>query len=136
MKGFKTNIEKETLANANFRKVLYTSKHMQLVLMTLKPGEAIGEEVHKENDQFFRFESGTGKCIINETEYDLKDGDVVIVPSGAKHNIINTSSATELKMYTIYAPPHHQDGIVRATKVEAEAESNSEEFHGKTTESI
>jgi mannose-6-phosphate isomerase-like protein (cupin superfamily) len=134
MKGFKSNIEKDTLANSNFRKVLYTGHHMQLVLMNLKPGEAIGEEVHRENDQFFRFESGTGKCFIDGNEYDLKDGDVVVIPCGAKHNIINTSATAELKMYTIYAPPHHQDGIVRITK--EEAEKNEAEFHGKTTESI
>ena len=132
MKGFKSNIEKDTLENTNFRKVLYTSSHFQLVLMTLKPNEEIGEEIHKENDQFFRFESGTGKCIIDGTTYELKDGDAVIVPSGAKHNIINTSATTELKMYTIYAPPHHKDGIVRATK--HEAETNEADFDGKTTE--
>lgn len=132
MKGFKSNIEKDTLENTNFRKVLYTSSHFQLVLMTLKPNEEIGEEIHKENDQFFRFESGTGKCIIDGTTYELKDGDAVIVPSGAKHNIINTSATTELKMYTIYAPPHHKEGIVRATK--HEAETNEADFDGKTTE--
>jgi mannose-6-phosphate isomerase-like protein (cupin superfamily) len=132
MKGFKSNIEKDTLENTNFRKVVYTSSHFQLVLMTLKPNEEIGEEIHKENDQFFRFESGTGKCIIDGATYELKDGDAVIVPSGAKHNIINTSATTELKMYTIYAPPHHKDGIVRATK--HEAETNEADFDGKTTE--
>lgn len=132
MKGFKSNIEKDTTENSNFRKVLYTAEHMQLVLMTLPVGEEIGEEVHHENDQFFRFESGTGKCIISGHEYHVKDGDAVIVPSGAKHNVINTNPDKPLMMYTIYAPPHHKDGIVRKTKEEAEA--NEEEFDGKTTE--
>ena len=132
MKGFKTNIEEATLVNSNFRKVLYTSKHSQLVLMCLKPKEEIGEEIHQGNDQFFRFESGYGKCIIDGHEYKIKDGDVIIVPAGAKHNIINTDNEKELKMYTIYSPAHHKDGIVRLTK--EEAEKNEEEFDGKTTE--
>lgn len=132
MKGFSTNIEKETLENENFRKVLYTSRNSQLVLMSLKPGEEIGMEVHKENDQFFRFEKGQGKCIIDENEYKLEDGVAVVVPAGAEHNVINTSETEELKLYTIYSPPHHKDGIVRATKEEAEA--NEEEFDGITTE--
>jgi mannose-6-phosphate isomerase-like protein (cupin superfamily) len=118
MKGFKTAIETATIQNANFRKVLFTAKHMQLVLMSLQPGEEIGLEIHAENDQFFRFEQGHGKCVIDGTEIEIKDGDVVIVPAG-------------LKMYTIYSPPHHKDGIVRATKKEAEA--NEEEFDGVTT---
>lgn len=132
MKGYKSNIEKATTENTNFRKVLYTAEHIQLVLMTLPPGEEIGEEVHEENDQFFRFESGTGKCFIDGNEYHVKDGDAVIVPSGAKHNVINTSDSEPLTMYTLYAPPHHKDGIVRKTKEEAEA--NEAEFDGKTTE--
>ena len=132
MKGFSTNIEKATLENGNFRKVLYTSKHSQLVLMSLKPGEDIGMEVHEENDQFFRFEKGHGKCIIDGNEYDVGDGVVVVVPSGAQHNIINTSKTDYLKLYTIYSPPHHKNGIIRATKEEAEA--NESEFDGVTTE--
>jgi mannose-6-phosphate isomerase-like protein (cupin superfamily) len=132
MKGFKTNIETDTIENDNFREVLYTGKHMQLVLMSLKAGEEIGEEVHSDNDQFFRFESGTGKCIIDGNEYAVSDGDVVIIPAGSKHNIINVDSNSDLKMYTIYAPPHHKDGIVRKTK--QDAETNEEEFEGKTTE--
>jgi mannose-6-phosphate isomerase-like protein (cupin superfamily) len=132
MKGYKNNIEKSTLENNNFRKVLYTAKHMQLVLMSLKPGEEIGAEIHKNSDQFFRFEGGSGKCIIDGNEYQVKDGDVIIVPAGAKHNVINTGNSIELKMYTIYALPNHQDGIVRATK--KDAETNEEEFDGKTTE--
>lgn len=133
-KGFSANIEKETLENTKFRKVLYTAGHMQLVLMSLKIGEEIGAETHPDNDQFFRFESGNGKCIINGNEYIVKDGDAIIIPAGALHNVINTDSAKELKMYTIYAPAHHKDGIVRATKAEAEDENNKEEFDGKTTE--
>lgn len=132
MKGFSTNIEKETLENGNFRKVLYTGKHSQLVLMSLQPNEEIGMEVHPDNDQFFRFEKGEGKCIIDGNEYPLSDGVAVVVPAGAQHNIINTSAKEELKLYTIYSPAHHQDGIVRATK--AEAEANEAEFDGKTTE--
>lgn len=132
MKGFTTNIETATKANTNFRKVLYTGKHSQLVLMNLAPNEEIGMEVHKDNDQFFRFEAGQGKCIIDGTEYEIKDGDVVIVPAGAMHNVINVSSTEDLKLYTLYSPAHHKDGIVRATKTEAE--TNAPEFDGTTTE--
>jgi len=132
MKGFSSNIEKMTLENDKFRKVLYTGKHCQLVLMCLKPKEEIGMEVHAENDQFFRFERGHGKCIIDGHEYELKDGSAIIVPAGARHNILNTSATETLNLYTIYAPAHHKDGIVRTTK--AEAESNEAEFDGVTTE--
>jgi mannose-6-phosphate isomerase-like protein (cupin superfamily) len=132
MKGFKSNIEKDTLKNENFRKVLYTSKHLQLVLMTLKTGEEIGEEVHIGIDQFFRFESGKGKCIIDGNEYSISDGDVIIVPAGSRHNVINNDSSEDLKMYTIYTPPHHQDGLINMTK--KDAEENDVEFDGKTTE--
>ena len=132
MKGFNANIEKETLENTNFRKVLYTGKHSQLVLMSLKPNEDIGMEIHTDNDQFFRFEKGEGKCIIDDNSYELGDGSVILVPAGAQHNIINTSTTENLKLYTIYSPAHHQDGVVRATK--AEAEADSPEFDGKTTE--
>jgi len=132
MKGFNSNIEQDTLENTNFRKVLYTGKHSQLVLMCLQPGEEIGMEVHPDNDQFFRFEKGQGKCIIDENEYKLSDGSVIVVPAGAEHNIINTSEAEELKLYTIYSPAHHKDGIVRVTKDEAIA--NEAEFDGVTTE--
>lgn len=132
MKGFNANIEQATLENENFRKVLYTGKHCQLVLMCLKPNEEIGMEVHEENDQFFRFEKGQGKCIIDGNEYELQDGSAIVVPSGAQHNIINTSATEELKLYTIYSPAHHKDGIVRATK--EEAEKDGPEFDGVTTE--
>lgn len=132
MKGFTINIEAATEENTNFRKVLYTGKYSQLVLMSLLPHEDIGVETHHDNDQFFRFEKGKGKCIIDGNEYLVKDGDVIIVPAGAKHNIINTSDSEELKLYTLYSPPHHKDNIVRTTK--AEAEENAPEFDGKTTE--
>jgi mannose-6-phosphate isomerase-like protein (cupin superfamily) len=131
MKGFNSNIEKLTLENTNFRKVLYTSKYLQLVLMSLKVGEEIGLEVHLNNDQFFRFESGNGKCIIDAIEYSVKEGDVIVVPAGAKHNVINTGNRA-FKMYTIYGPPNHQDGTIRATK--ELAERNEEKFDGKTSE--
>jgi len=119
MKGFVGNIEEETLKNENFRKVLYTGKHSQLVLMSLKPNEEIGMEVHPENDQFFRFEKGEGKCIIDGNESELRDGVAVIVPAGAQHNIINTSASEALKLYTIYSPAHHSDGTIHKTKADA-----------------
>jgi mannose-6-phosphate isomerase-like protein (cupin superfamily) len=131
-KGYTSNIEKLTIENNSFRKVLYSGEHMQLVLMSLRPNEDIGTEIHTENDQFFRVESGTGKCVINGNEYVLEDGVVVIVPSGAEHNVINTSDSEDLKLYTIYSPAHHKDGIVRDTK--EEAMTNEEEFDGTTTE--
>ena len=131
MKGYNANIEKETLENTNFRKVLYTGKHSQLVLMNLKPNEEIGMEIHADNDQFFRFEKGEGKCIIDGNFYELKDGSVIMVPAGAEHNIINTSSSEDLKLYTIYSPAHHKDGIVKTTKKEAE---DGPEFDGVITE--
>lgn len=132
MKGYSINIEEETLDNDNFRRVLYTGKHSQLVLMSLKPGEEIGMEVHPDNDQFFRFESGEGKCIIDGHEYLLEDGVAVVIPAGAQHNVINISGTLDLKLYTIYSPAHHKDAIVRATKQEAIA--SGPEFDGVTTE--
>jgi mannose-6-phosphate isomerase-like protein (cupin superfamily) len=132
MRGFCSNIEKDTLENTNFRKVLYTGKHSQLVLMALKPSEEIGMEVHPDNDQFFRFEKGQGKVVIDGNEYQVSDGFAVVVPAGAQHNVVNTSATEELKLYTIYSPAHHKDGIVRPTK--AEAEADSPEFDGVTTE--
>lgn len=130
-KGYKDNIETLTKENTNFRKVLYTGEQSQLVLMSLLPGEDIGSEVHPDNDQFFRFEAGNGKVIINDTEYEVSDGDAVMVPKGATHNVINTGT-NGLKLYTIYMPAHHKDGIVRETK--ADASSNEAEFDGQTTE--
>ena len=132
MKGYHINVEKETLKNTDYRRVLYTGKHSQLVLMNLKPGEEIGEEVHGHVDQFFRFEEGEGKVTIDKNQYPVGDGDSVIVPAGAKHNVINTSKSKHLKLYTIYSPPEHQDGTIRHTK--ADALKKPEEFDGKTTE--
>jgi mannose-6-phosphate isomerase-like protein (cupin superfamily) len=132
MKGFSTALESATRKNSDFRRVLYTGKNSQLVLMSLRPMEEIGMEVHHDRDQFFRFETGEGKVIIDGNEYRVKDGDGVIVPAGANHNVINTSKTSELKLYTIYSPPEHQDKVVRHTK--AEAIANEEEFDGKTTE--
>lgn len=132
MNGFSKNIETVTKENMNFRQVLYTGKHSQLVLMSLRPREEIGVETHADNDQFFRFEIGSGKCIIDGNAYLVKDGDAIIVPAGATHNIINTSITEKLSLYTLYSPPHHKDGIVRLTK--AEAEDDAPEFDGKTTE--
>lgn len=132
MQGYFDQIESLTLNNTNFRQVLYTGRYCQLVLMSLQPGEDIGLEVHEDTDQFFRFEAGEGKCMIDGNEYEVTDGSAIIVPAGAQHNVINTSSTKELKLYTIYSPPHHQDGVVRATK--AEAEESHPHFDGKTTE--
>ncbi len=132
MKGFKSNIEKLTIGNPNFRQVLYTGKNSQLVLMSLKPGEEIGEEVHGGTDQFFRFERGEGTVLIDGIRQKVLDGDAAIVPAGARHNVINTSKNSELKLYSIYSPPEHRDGVVRKTK--ADALAMPEEFDGKTTE--
>lgn len=131
-KGFAGPIEKLTLKNSYFRRVLYTGRHSQLVLMTLKPGEEIGAEVHDHIDQFFRFESGSGKVEISHKAHKVKDGDAVIVPAGALHNVINTSKTAPLKLYTIYSPPEHRDKVVRKTKTAALA--SEEHFNGKTTE--
>ncbi|MEQ1797615.1 MAG: cupin domain-containing protein [Lacibacter sp.] len=132
MKGYMADIEKLTLENEHFRKVLYTGKHLQLVLMSLKPGEDIGEETHQNVDQFFRFEAGAGKCIIDESEYTVHAGDIIIIPAGAKHNVMNTDPALELKLYTIYSPPNHKEATIRITK--EDAENKAEEFDGTTTE--
>ena len=132
MKGFKSNIEKDTLDNEYFRKVLYTGKNSQLVLMSIAPGSEIGSEVHEGHDQFFRFESGKGYALINETRYEVEDGDALIVPAGSKHNVVNKSDSEPLKLYTLYAPPEHKDGVIHKTKEEADA--SEEHFDGKTTE--
>lgn len=131
MAGFSANIEELTLGNNNFRKVLYTAAHCQLVLMCLQPGEEIGMEVH-DVDQFLRIEVGQGKSILNGQEHVLKDGSVIVVPAGVEHNIMNTSNDTPLKLYSIYAPPHHKDGTVHVTK--KDAEGDEEHFDGVTTE--
>lgn len=132
MHGFHDNIERATRENADYRRVLYTGRHSQLVLMRLRPGEEIGREVHADNDQFFRFEAGEGKVVIDGNEFAVTDGSAVLIPAGAEHNVINTSKTADLKLYTLYAPAHHRDGVVRASK--AEAEAGAPEFDGVTTE--
>lgn len=131
MKGFVGNIEDITKENENFRKVLYTGKFSQLVVMSIKPGEEIGEEVHEGHDQFFRFEKGEGKVIIDDNEYAVEDDFAVIVPAGANHNVINTGDE-DLKLYTIYSPAEHREGVVHAAKEAAVADG--EHFDGTTTE--
>jgi mannose-6-phosphate isomerase-like protein (cupin superfamily) len=131
-KGFVGNIEELTTTNTDYRRVLYTGKFSQLVLMNLKPGEEIGEEVHDDVDQFFRFEEGEGAVIIDGAKHAVSDGSGVVVPSGARHNVVNTSKTAELKLYTIYSPPEHQDGIVRKTK--KDADEQEEHYDGKPTE--
>jgi len=122
MKNFVGPIEKQTLKNTNFRQVLFTGKHAQLVVMSLQPGEEIGNEVHKKVDQFFRIEQGKARFVFDGgEEYVVGDGDAVIVPAGTYHNVINASNRGRLKMYTIYSPPNHPDGTVHRTKAEAEA---------------
>jgi mannose-6-phosphate isomerase-like protein (cupin superfamily) len=120
MNGFKADIEKETLENDNFRKVIYTGTKMQLVLMCLEPGEEIGVEIHDGVDQFFRVESGECEAILDGESMQLKDDDVLIVPAGTEHNLINTSDVDDLKMYTIYAPANHPDGTLHTNKAEAD----------------
>jgi len=132
MKGFHTNIERDTLENTDFRRVLYTAKHLQLVLMSLQPKEEIGLETHPENDQFLRFEGGRGAVFIGGHQYEVADGDAVIVPAGTQHNVVNLSETEGLKIYTIYSPPHHRDGTVHGSK--KQAETDDEEFDGTTTE--
>ena len=131
MKGFVDDIEDLTGSNKDFRRVLYTGQHLQLVLMALKPGEDIGEEVHADRDQFFRVEKGRGEALIDGKCMKVKAGDAILVPAGARHNVRNTG-AKSMKLYTLYGPPEHKDRVVRATK--AEAEAIKEHFDGKTTE--
>lgn len=130
--AYTINIEQETLENKNFRKVLYTAKNSQLVVMSLLPKEEIGAETHQ-LDQFIRIERGVGKAILNGKEYELSDGFAVVIPFGTEHNIINTSATDEMKLYTIYSPPNHKDGTVHVSKADAAAD-DGEHFDGKTTE--
>ena len=132
MKGYVGNIEKESMENENFRKVLYTAKFSQLVVMALKPMEEIGEEVHT-LDQFIRIEKGTGKAVLDGVESDISDDFAIVIPAGTKHNVINTSESEPMKLYTVYSPPEHRDGVVHATKDYAQADT-TDEFEGKTTE--
>ncbi len=129
MKGFVDNIETLTTENTDYRRVVYTGKHLQLVLMTLQPGEEIGAEVHETHDQFLRIESGSGEAVIDGKKHAVADDDAIIVPAGARHNVINTGDAP-LMLYTLYGPPEHRDGVVQATK----ADEYDEHFDGKTSE--
>lgn len=129
MKGFVDDIERLTKDNGDFRRVLYTGKNLQLVLMTLRPGEEIGEEVHDDRDQFFRIEDGAGEVLIDGARHRVEDDDAIIVPAGARHNVVNTGNSP-LKLYTLYGPPEHRDGIVQRTK----ADAFEEHFDGRTTE--
>lgn len=131
MKGYIKNIEKDSIENENFRKVLYTDNNSQLVLMSLLPGEEIGEEVHGV-DQFLRVEQGTGTAILEGKSHDIADGSVIVVPAGTKHNVVNGNNGS-MKLYTLYMPPHHKDGTIHKTKADAEADTK-DEFDGKTTE--
>ena len=133
MKGYCDDIEKRTLENEDFRRVLYTGHHLQLVVMTLQPGDEIGEEVHKDRDQFFRIEEGTGIVDIDGVPNEVADDFAVIVPAGARHNVRNTGDGL-LRLYTIYGPPEHLDAIVQSTKAEADRRHPNEEWDGKTTE--
>jgi mannose-6-phosphate isomerase-like protein (cupin superfamily) len=130
MKGFVQNIEDLAVENTDFRRVLYTAKNCQLVLMTLMPGEEIGLEVHQ-LDQFFRVEEGAGEAVLDGVRTDISAGFAVLVPAGSQHNIINTGSVS-MKLYTLYAPPNHRDGVVHHSR--ANAEADKEHFDGSTTE--
>lgn len=131
MKGYVSNIERETKENENFRKVLYTAKNSQLVLMSLMPGEEIGEETHQ-LDQFIRIEEGNGVAVLNDVEYAVEDDYAVVIPAGVKHNVRNTGDE-RMKLYTIYSPPEHKDGVVHQTKADAMADAD-DYFDGKITE--
>jgi mannose-6-phosphate isomerase-like protein (cupin superfamily) len=128
MSGYSIDIEKKTTDNANFREVLYTAPNLQLVVMTLKPGEEIGMETHDHGDQFFRVEAGEGEAILDGKTHKLADGSIVIIPEKVEHNIINTSADKDLKVYTIYTPPEHKDGVIHKTK--AEADADDEHYEG------
>ena len=133
MKGYVDNIEEATKSNGDFRRVLYTGKNLQLVLMTLQPGDEIGEEVHEDRDQFFRIEGGRGTVYIDGAPNQVEDDFAVIVPAGARHNVVNTGDEP-LKLYTLYGPPEHRDGIVHRTKAQADADHENDHWDGETTE--
>ena len=122
MVGYVTNIENDTLENDDYRRVLFTGRNTQLVLMTLQPGEEIGKEIHEEHDQFIRIESGTGSVILNGEKHRLADGVAVVIPAGVEHNVVNTSRDEALRLYTLYSPPEHPDGTVHKTKQDEPAE--------------
>jgi mannose-6-phosphate isomerase-like protein (cupin superfamily) len=118
MAGYVTNIEKDTLANDDYRRVLFTGPHLQLVLMTLRPGEEIGKEIHAEHDQFIRIEAGTGSVVLSGEAHAIGDGSAIVIPAGVEHNVINTSRTQSLRLYTLYSPPEHPDGTVHRTKAD------------------
>ncbi|HJN62632.1 MAG TPA: cupin domain-containing protein [Candidatus Paceibacterota bacterium] len=128
MKGYISNLEKDTLENTDYRRVVYTAKNSQLVLMSIAPGDEIGAEVHS-LDQFLRIEGGVGKAVVGDAEYDVKDGSAIVIPAGINHNVINTGDV-DLKLYSIYSPPEHKDGTIHKTK----ADEVEEHFDGQTTE--
>lgn len=134
MKGYVTNIEEATLENEDFRRVLYTAARSQLVVMSIPAGSDIGEEVHNDVDQFIRIEEGEGKSILDGVECPLSEGSVVVIPAGIRHNILNTSGSDALKLYTLYSPPHHEDGTVHATK--EDALKDDEHYSGETTDAL
>lgn len=134
MKGYVVDIEKATLANEDFRRVLYTSKHQQLVVMSIVPGGEIGEETHADVDQFLRVETGQGKVILDGVEHEVSDGFSITVPAGTTHNLINTSSEVPLKLYTVYSPPNHKSGCVHKTKADADADERNDHWDGSTSE--
>ena len=133
MKGYVDNIEEATKSNGDFRRVLYTGKYLQLVLMTLQPGEEIGEEVHEDRDQFFRVEDGRGTVYIDGAPSEVEDDFAIIVPAGARHNVVN-SGDEPLKLYTLYGPPEHKDGVIHRDKAQAEADHDNDHWDGETTE--
>ena len=133
MKGYVDNIAVATIANEDFRRVIYTARHLQLVLMTLPPGCDIGEEVHEDRDQFFRFEEGEGELRIDGVAHQIEDDFAIIVPAGARHNVINTGDEP-LKLYTLYGPPEHRDGVIHKTKEQAERDHDNDHWDGETTE--
>jgi len=133
MKGFVDDIQALTLENDDFRRVLYTGKNLQLVLMSIAPGDEIGEEVHEDRDQFFRVEEGEGEVLIDGTAHEIEDDDGIIVPAGARHNVRNTGDVP-LKLYTLYGPPEHRDGVVHRDKAQAERDHDNDHWDGATTE--
>lgn len=135
MQGYVDDVQRATLDNEDFRRVLYTGAHLQLVAMTLQPGEEIGEEVHEDRDQFFRFEQGRGEVLIDGKASPVEDDYGVIVPAGARHNVRNTGD-TALKLYTLYGPPEHKDKTVHKDKAQAEADHDNDHFDGRTTEAV
>ena len=133
MKGYVEDIQARTLENEDFRRVVYTGKNLQLVLMSIAPGDEIGEEVHEDRDQFFRVEEGEGEVLIDGTTHEIADDDAIVVPAGARHNVRNSGDVA-LKLYTLYGPPEHRDAVVHKDKAQAEADHDNDHWNGETTE--